>query len=218
MPSIGLFLRMQNIPLAERVRPSSLKDFVGQEHLTGEGAPLRLYIESGNIPSILFWGPPGVGKTTLARIIGESLQIPFVQLSAISAGVGDVRKIISEAKDKGRILLFLDEIHRFNKSQQDALLGAVESGNILLIGATTENPSFEVNYALLSRCQVYVLKELEVSSLIEMAENAVLTDNFLKEKQVKIVESSALIQFSSGDGRKLLNIIEMISMQERRQY
>ena len=140
MPSIGLFLRMQNIPLAERVRPSSLKDFVGQEHLTGEGAPLRLYIESGNIPSILFWGPPGVGKTTLARIIGESLQIPFVQLSAISAGVGDVRKIISEAKDKGRILLFLDEIHRFNKSQQDALLGAVESGNILLIGATTENP------------------------------------------------------------------------------
>jgi putative ATPase len=213
MPSIGLFLRMQNIPLAERVRPSSLKDFVGQEHLTGEGAPLRLYIESGNIPSILFWGPPGVGKTTLARIIGESLQIPFVQLSAISAGVGDVRKIISEAKDKGRILLFLDEIHRFNKSQQDALLGAVESGNILLIGATTENPSFEVNNALLSRCQVYVLKELEVSSLIEMAENAVVTDDFLKEKQVKIVESSALIQFSSGDGRKLLNIIEMISMQ-----
>ena len=215
MPSIGLFLHMQNIPLAERVRPSSLKDFVGQEHLTGDGAPLRRYIESGNIPSILFWGPPGVGKTTLARIIGESLQIPFVQLSAISAGVGDVRKIISEAKEKGRILLFLDEIHRFNKSQQDALLGAVESGNILLIGATTENPSFEVNNALLSRCQVYVLKELEVASLIEMAENAVLTDDFLQEKQVKIVESSALIQFSSGDGRKLLNIIEMISMQEK---
>ena len=215
MPSIGLFLHMQNIPLAERVRPSSLKDFVGQEHLTGDGAPLRRYIESGNIPSILFWGPPGVGKTTLARIIGESLQIPFVQLSAISAGVGDVRKIISEAKEKGRILLFLDEIHRFNKSQQDALLGAVESGNILLIGATTENPSFEVNNALLSRCQVYILKELEVASLIEMAENAVFTDDFLQEKQVKIVESSALIQFSSGDGRKLLNIIEMISMQEK---
>lgn len=206
---------MQNIPLAERVRPSSLKDFVGQEHLTGEGAPLRRYIESGNIPSILFWGPPGVGKTTLARIIGESLQIPFVQLSAISAGVGDVRKIISEAKEKGRILLFLDEIHRFNKSQQDALLGAVESGNILLIGATTENPSFEVNNALLSRCQVYVLKELAVESLIEMAENAVMTDDFLREKEVRIIENSALLQFSSGDGRKLLNIIEMISMQEK---
>jgi putative ATPase len=206
---------MQNIPLAERVRPLKLPDFVGQEHLTGEGAPLRRFIESGNIPSMIFWGPPGVGKTTLARIIGETLNIPFVQLSAISAGVGDVRKIITEAKEKGRILLFLDEIHRFNKSQQDALLGAVESGNILLIGATTENPSFEVNNALLSRCQVYVLKELTVENLLLMAHHALEHDEFLKEKQVSIAESSALVQFSGGDGRKLLNIIDMLAMQEK---
>lgn len=205
---------MQKIPLAERVRPKSLSEFVGQAHLTGEGAPLRRYIESGNIPSMLFWGPPGVGKTTLARIIGESLDLPFVQLSAISAGVGDVRKIIAESKEKGRILLFLDEIHRFNKSQQDALLGAVESGNILLIGASTENPSFEVNNALLSRCQVYVLKELDVKDLMAMAENAISNDDFLKEKEVSISENKALLQFSGGDGRKLLNIIDMIAMQE----
>lgn len=204
---------MQNIPLAERVRPRTLEDFVGQEHLTGDDAPLRKYIESGSIPSMIFWGPPGVGKTTLARIIGETLKIPFVQLSAISAGVGDVRKIIAEAKESGRILLFLDEIHRFNKSQQDALLGAVESGNILLIGATTENPSFEVNNALLSRCQVYVLKELAVSELLKMAENAIEQDGFLKEKKIEISEYHALLQFSGGDGRKLLNILDMIAMQ-----
>lgn len=205
---------MQNIPLAERVRPLTLKDFFGQEHLTGEGAPLRKYIESGNIPSMIFWGPPGVGKTTLARIIGESLSLPFVQLSAVSAGVADVRKIISESKEKGRILLFLDEIHRFNKSQQDALLGGVESGNILLIGATTENPSFEVNNALLSRCQVYVLKDLNVEELLKMAEHAIASDPFLQEKAVQIDEHHALLQFSGGDGRKLLNIIDMIAMQQ----
>lgn len=205
---------MQNIPLAERVRPRTLKEFVGQEHLTGPDAPLRKYIESGNIPSMLFWGPPGVGKTTLARIIGESLNLPFVQLSAISAGVADVRKLITDAKEKGRILLFLDEIHRFNKSQQDALLGAVESGSILLIGATTENPSFEVNNALLSRCQVYVLKDLDVAELLSMAESAIDTDEFLKDKSITIEEHHALLQFSGGDGRKLLNIIDMIAMQE----
>ncbi len=206
---------MQNVPLAERVRPLKLEDFVGQEHLTGAGAPLRNFIESGSIPSMIFWGPPGVGKTTLARIIGETLQLPFVQLSAISAGVGDIRKIIADSKEKGRILLFLDEIHRFNKSQQDALLGAVESGNILLIGATTENPSFEVNNALLSRCQVYVLRELSAEDLLRMAKQAIEKDAFLKEKNVSIEEDHALLQYSGGDGRKLLNIIDMLAMQEK---
>lgn len=191
----------------------TINDFIGQEHLTGPEGPLRKYLESGNVPSMIFWGPPGVGKTTLARIIGETLQIPYVQLSAISAGVADVRKIIAEAKEKGKILLFLDEIHRFNKSQQDALLGAVESGNIILIGATTENPSFEVNNALLSRCQVYVLKELSAAELLQMAEQAIEKDEFLREKKVVIREHHALLQYSGGDGRKLLNIIDMMSMQ-----
>ena len=205
---------MQLVPLAERVRPKHLNEFVGQEHLTGPDAPLRKYLDSGQIPSMLFWGPPGVGKTTLAKIIGESLQLPFVQLSAISAGVADVRKIIQEAKAQGRILLFLDEIHRFNKSQQDALLGAVESGNILLIGATTENPGFEVNNALLSRCQVYVLKALENEHLIQMLNHALETDEVLKSKQVNIIEYAALLQFCGGDGRRLLNIIDMLAMQK----
>lgn len=205
---------MQIRPLAERVRPLKLDDFSGQKHLTGPDGPLRKYIESGNVPSMIFWGPPGVGKTTLARIIGESVNLPYVQLSAISAGVADVRKIITESAEKGKILLFLDEIHRFNKSQQDALLGAVESGNILLIGATTENPSFEVNNALLSRCQVYVLQELSIEDLLDMANKAIERDDFLKSKQVKIIEHHALLQYSGGDGRKLLNIIEMLAMHE----
>jgi putative ATPase len=205
---------VQQVPLAERIRPKNLEEFVGQSHLTGENGPLRKYLETGTIPSIIFWGPPGVGKTTLARIIGENLQIPFVQLSAISAGVADVRKILNDSNEQGRILLFLDEIHRFNKSQQDALLGGVESGKILLIGATTENPSFEVNNALLSRCQVYVLKDLELDDLKKMADQALQKDEFLKEKQTEISEYEALIQFSGGDGRKLLNIMEMIAMHE----
>ncbi|MFM6982671.1 MAG: replication-associated recombination protein A [Chitinophagaceae bacterium] len=206
---------MQHVPLAERVRPRLLEDYIGQEHLTGYGAPLKNYLESGTIPSMIFWGPPGVGKTTLARIIGETLQLPYVQLSAINAGVADVRKIIADSKEQGRILLFLDEIHRFNKSQQDALLGAVESGNILLIGATTENPSFEVNNALLSRCQVYVLQELSADNLLSMAQQAISKDEFLQSKQTTIAEYHALLQFSGGDGRKLLNIIDMIAMHEQ---
>ena len=204
---------MQNIPLAERVRPKTLDEYIGQEQLVGPGAPLRRLLENRNMPSILLWGPPGVGKTTLAHIIGETLKLPYVQLSAISAGVGDVRKIIADAKEQGKILLFLDEIHRFNKSQQDALLGAVEAGFILLIGATTENPSFEVNNALLSRSQVYILKELTKQHLLQMAEHAIANDDFLKEKQVSIGESDALLQYSGGDGRKLLNIIEMVASQ-----
>ena len=204
---------MQNIPLAERVRPKTLDEYIGQEHLVGPNAPLRRLLENGNMPSILLWGPPGVGKTTLARIIGETLKLPYVQLSAISAGVNDVRKIIADAKEQGKILLFLDEIHRFNKSQQDALLGAVEAGFILLIGATTENPSFEVNNALLSRSQVYILQELTKQHLLQMAEHAIANDGFLIEKQVSIGESDALLQYSGGDGRKLLNIIEMVASQ-----
>lgn len=205
---------MQNIPLAERVRPKTLDEYIGQEHLVGPNAPLRKLLENGNMPSILFWGPPGVGKTTLARIIGETLKLPYVQLSAISAGVNDVRKIIADAKAQGKILLFLDEIHRFNKSQQDALLGAVEAGFILLIGATTENPSFEVNNALLSRSQVYILQALTKQHLLQMAEHAIANDAYLKQKEVSISESDALLQYSGGDGRKLLNIIEMVASQE----
>ena len=206
---------MQNIPLAERVRPHTLNNFIGQQHLLGANAPLRKLIENGSIPSLLFWGPPGVGKTTLARIIGDSLQLPYVQLSAISAGVADVRKIITDAKEKGKILLFLDEIHRFNKSQQDALLGAVEAGYILLIGATTENPSFEVNNALLSRCQVYILQELSKDDLLQIAHQAIAADTFLQTKETSISQYEALLQYSGGDGRKLLNIIEMVTSQKK---
>ena len=203
-----------NQPLAERVRPKNISEFIGQSHLLGEGGPIRKFLEHGQLPSLLFWGPPGVGKTTLAKLIGEHLSLPFVQLSAINAGVSDIRKIISDAKNSGKILLFLDEIHRFNKSQQDALLGAVENGNIILIGATTENPSFEVNHALLSRCQVYVLNELSKEDLLQMMQNALKTDEILKNKDIILQETSALLQYSGGDGRKLLNSLEMVCMQD----
>lgn len=200
-------------PLAERVRPQNLQQYIGQEHLTGPDAPLRKAIDAKNIPSIIFWGPPGVGKTTLARIIGNELGLQFYQLSAISAGVAEVRKVIEDAKTLGKVLLFLDEIHRFNKSQQDALLGAVESGRIVLIGATTENPSFEVNNALLSRCQVYILKELDVDALTKITHQAIAEDEVLKQKQITLVEHEALFLFSGGDARKLLNILEILANQ-----
>jgi putative ATPase len=200
-------------PLAERVRPKSLDEYTGQEHLIGKGAILREAIQNKSIPSIIFWGPPGVGKTTLARIIGHELNLPFYGLSAINAGVADVRKIITEAKTIGKVLLFLDEIHRFNKSQQDALLGAVENGSIVLIGATTENPSFEVNNALLSRCQVYILKELNKEHLQQIIDKAIATDEWLQSKNIVFSETEALFIHSGGDARKLLNILEQIISQ-----
>ncbi len=200
-------------PLAERVRPTNLEQYIGQEHLTAIDAPLRKAIQSKIIPSIIFWGPPGVGKTTLARIIGQELGLKFYQLSAISAGVAEVRKVIEDAKTIGKVLLFLDEIHRFNKSQQDALLGAVESGRIVLIGATTENPSFEVNNALLSRCQVYILNELDTAALTKITNQAIANDEVLKQKQITVEEHEALFLFSGGDARKLLNILEILANQ-----
>lgn len=200
-------------PLAERVRPKNLDEYTGQEHLIGKGAILREAIQNKSIPSIIFWGPPGVGKTTLARIIGQELNLPFYGLSAINAGVADVRKIITEAKTIGKVLLFLDEIHRFNKSQQDALLGAVENGSIVLIGATTENPSFEVNNALLSRCQVYILKELNKEHLQQIIDKAMATDEWLQSKNITFSETEALFVHSGGDARKLLNILEQIITQ-----
>jgi putative ATPase len=201
-------------PLAERVRPVTLDEYIGQEHLTGEGAVLREAIRKKNIPSMILWGPPGVGKTTLARIIGNELGLQFYQLSAISAGVGEVRKIIDESRMFGKVLLFLDEIHRFNKSQQDALLGAVENGSITLIGATTENPSFEVNNALLSRCQVYVLNELSGEALGRIVAHAMEKDVELRRKEIRIDETEAMFLFSGGDARKLLNILELMAAQD----
>lgn len=197
-------------PLAERMRPRTLDDVIGQEHLTGVGKPLRLWISSGRLPSLIFWGPPGVGKTTLARVIAREVQLPFVHLSAISAGVKEVRDCIERAKTEGRILLFLDEIHRFNKSQQDALLGAVEAGLIILIGATTENPSFEVNRALLSRCQVLVLQEHTVDSLAAILEKALKEDLLLQKREIELQQKEALFLHSGGDARRLLNILEML--------
>lgn len=202
-----------SIPLAERLRPSTLDDLIGQEHLTGKGSILRNVIEQGRIPSMILWGPPGVGKTTIAHIIAHTLQVPYFQLSAISSGVKEVREVIEEAKQQKGTILFIDEIHRFNKGQQDALLGAVEKGVITLIGATTENPSFEVNSALLSRCQVYVLKALQKEDLINLLQQAITKDKWLAEYQPVMQETEALISISGGDARKLLNLFELVVSQ-----
>jgi putative ATPase len=198
------------IPLAERLRPVSLDQLTGQQHLTGKGSILRKAIEKGSVPSMILWGPPGVGKTTIANIIAHTLSTPFYTLSAISSGVKDLREVIEAARQQEKAILFIDEIHRFNKGQQDALLGAVEKGTITLIGATTENPSFEVNSALLSRCQVYVLKALEEKDLVALLQQAVEQDAWLKEQSVRLKETEALIRISGGDARKLLNLLELV--------
>ena len=200
-------------PLAERMRPHSLVEFTGQEHLLQPGAVLKQAIETGHIPSMIFWGPPGCGKTTLARLIAESSQYQFFSLSAISSGIKDVRSVIETAEKTGKSILFIDEIHRFNKSQQDALLGAVENGTITLIGATTENPSFEVIGALLSRCQVYILKPLDEEQLSAIMEHALKNDEVLSKKNIIVQEKNALIHFSGGDARKLLNAMELVVAQ-----
>ena len=202
-------------PLAERLRPQSLDDFIGQKHLVGKGAVLRKMIESGRVPSIIFWGPPGVGKTTLANIIANTVNAPFYKLSAINSGVKDVREVIDKARNSrffeaASPILFIDEIHRFSKSQQDSLLHAVETGAITLIGATTENPSFEVIRPLLSRCQVYVLKPMEKKDLEELLHKAITEDVILKEMNIRVAETDALFRFSGGDARKLLNILELV--------
>src|SRR5664279_5721930 len=195
---------MATPPLAERLRPRKLNDLIGQEHLTGKGSVLRNAIEHGKIPSMILWGPPGVGKTTIANIIAQTLNVPFYTLSAISSGVKEVREVIEESKKIDNAILFIDEIHRFNKGQQDAFLGAVEKGIITLIGATTENPSFEVNSALLSRCQVYVLKPLDEKDLVQLLHQVIRKDEILNTKKIEIKETEALITISGGDARKLL--------------
>lgn len=202
---------MNVAPLAERMRPTTLDQLVGQQHLTGKGSVLRAAIEQGKLPSIILWGPPGVGKTTIANIIAHTLHVPFYTLSAISSGVKEVREVIEDAKTKPGAILFIDEIHRFNKGQQDALLGAVEKGIVTLIGATTENPSFEVNSALLSRCQVYILKALDKNDLTQLMYEALQKDITLKEKKIKLEETEALINISGGDARKLLNLLELVA-------
>ena len=209
-----IIISNQNIPLAERMRPKSIDEYIGQDHLIGKGKPLRKAIESGSLPSMIFWGPPGVGKTTLAQIISTTLDRPFYTLSAISSGVKDIREIISKAEGTGMFsggsaLLFIDEIHRFSKSQQDSLLGAVEKGTITLIGATTENPSFEVISALLSRCQTYVLEQHTKQDLLELLNKALSDDIILKPLKLNIKESEVLLRISGGDARKLLNILEI---------
>jgi len=200
-----------HVPLAERVRPASLDEFIGQEHLVGPGKVLEQMIRSGKGHSIIFWGPPGVGKTTLAQIIAHSLHIPFFTLSAIDSGVKDVRAVIELARKSGHALLFIDEIHRFNKAQQDSLLGAVEKGIITLIGATTENPSFEVIGALLSRCQVYVLKPLTEANMVALVQQAMLQDEWLAAQHLQIKEWDALLQLGGGDARRLLNLVELVA-------
>lgn len=198
-------------PLAERLRPETLDQLTGQEHLTGKGSILRTAIGNGKVPSMILWGPPGVGKTTIANIIAHTLQQEFFTLSAISSGVKDIREVIDTAKKLQGAILFIDEIHRFNKGQQDALLGAVEKGTITLVGATTENPSFEVNSALLSRCQVYVLKALDEKALISLLNDALSRDDRLNDYQLQLKEASALISISGGDARKLLNLLELVA-------
>ena len=202
-------------PLAERMRPRSLDEYIGQKHLVGEGAVLRKMIDAGRISSFILWGPPGVGKTTLARIIANKLETPFYTLSAVTSGVKDVRDVIEKAKrgtffSQASPILFIDEIHRFSKSQQDSLLGAVETGTVTLIGVTTENPSFEVIRPLLSRCQLYVLKPLERDDLLELLHRAIASDMVMKEKQVQLEETDAMLRYSGGDARKLLNILELV--------
>ena len=204
-------------PLAERMRPKSLDEYIGQQHLVGEGAVIRRMIESGNISSFILWGPPGVGKNTLARIIAEQTQVPFYTLSAVSSGVKEVREVLDRCRadarsmfTKGRSVLFIDEIHRFNKSQQDSLLGAVENGTVTLIGATTENPSFEVIRPLLSRAQVYVLNPLDKDDLLKLLDRALTTDKMFQGREVRVDQVEALIRFSGGDARKLLNILDLI--------
>lgn len=202
-------------PLAERLRPRTLDEYIGQEHLVGEGAVLRKMIDAGRIPSFILWGPPGVGKTTLAQIIAHKLETPFYTLSAVTSGVKDVREVIERAQhgrffNEASPILFIDEIHRFSKSQQDSLLGAVEKGIVTLIGATTENPSFEVIRPLLSRCQLYVLKSLQKDDLQKLLERAIHTDSILKERNIVLQETSAMLRYSGGDARKLLNILELV--------
>jgi ATPase related to the helicase subunit of the Holliday junction resolvase len=203
-------MNSKNVPLAERMRPQTLAAFIGQEHLVGKGKVLEQLIQSGKMHSIIFWGPPGVGKTTLAQIIAKQMAVPFFTLSAIDSGVKDVRAVIEKARMVGHALLFIDEIHRFNKAQQDSLLGAVEKGVITLIGATTENPSFEVIGALLSRCQVYVLQTLTEDHLMTLVNQAMEQDEWLKAQNVRIAEWGALLQLSGGDARRLLNLLELV--------
>ncbi len=203
-------------PLAERMRPTTLDDYIGQKHLVGEGSVIRRMIESKRVSSFILWGPPGVGKTTLAGIIAHELEVPFYTLSAVTSGVKDVRDVIDRAKSNrffsaGNPILFIDEIHRFSKSQQDSLLGAVEQGVFTLIGATTENPSFEVIRPLLSRCQVYVLNSLDKDDLLELANKVLTQDAILKEKNIQLKETEAMLRYSGGDARKLLNIIDIVS-------
>lgn len=213
------------LPLAERLRPQTLDEYIGQKHLVGEGAVLRQMIESGNLSSFILWGPPGVGKTTLARIIAHQLERPFYTLSAVTSGVKEVREVIDKAKrtaamntgifaattDRRSPILFIDEIHRFSKSQQDSLLGAVEDGTITLVGATTENPSFEVITPLLSRCQVYVLKSLGKEDLLELLHRALTEDEYIRSLEIEVKETEGLLRYSGGDARKLLNIIELVT-------